>query len=89
MSKPNNAVMFVHALIGGHVQGTGPSQQELSGLIGNTEGVVRVRAGEGSIVVYVSDPKAGNAVKSKYGGAYEDHPITEEKASTPPLCQRD
>lgn len=53
---------------------------EVRRLVGGTDGVVRVRAGEGSIVVYVSDPKAGNAVKSKYGGAYKDHPITVEKA---------
>ena len=57
------------------------ASEELHRLVGGMAGVVRVRAGKGTIVVYVSDPKAGDAVKSRYGGAYEDHPITVEKAS--------
>ena len=63
------------------------ASDDLRRLVGGLDGVVRVRAGKGAIVVYVSDPKAGNAVKSKYGGAYKDHPITVEKASATGILQ--
>ena len=63
------------------------ASDELHRLVGGMAGVVRVRAGKGTVVVYVSDPKAGNAVKAKYGGAYMDHPITVQTASTAGLLQ--
>ena len=57
------------------------ASKELHPRIGGMDGMVRVSA-EGSIVVYVSDPKAGEKGKLRYGGAYMDHPRTVQTAST-------
>lgn len=51
----------------------------LAYLVGDVNGVVSVTAGKGCIMVQVSNGTAAGEIRSRYGHAYDSHPIVVQK----------